>query len=323
MLPPGASDPMDALNEAQRRAALHDSGPLIVLAGPGTGKTRVIIARLRRLLDQGTEPESLLALTFSRKAAEEIRLRLAESVGPTVADRIHASTFHGFGYSLLTRFGDMLGLPRERDIIDSAQSRRLLRALIHDHALLRELAPSGPDAPVAAFREFLSRCRRAARTSADAQTFADTWARRLRDDAYSLTDEARQAESFKHRLFADCARLMTLYERACLRRGALSYDDCLTLPLRLLDEHPVVGAILRQEIRRIVVDEFQDIDRGQIELLQRLAPPRSRECDLCVVGDDAQAIYGFRGAEPRSFARFAELWPGAATIALGVNYRSG
>lgn len=318
-----AEDSMDALNDAQRRVALHDSGPLIVLAGPGTGKTRVIVARLRRLLDQGAEPESLLALTFSRKAAEEMRVRLGESVGPTLADRIHASTFHAFGYSLLTRFGDMLGLRRQRTIIDSAQSRRLLRTLIHDHGLLRELAAAGPDAPVAAFREFLSRCRRAARTAAQAQSYADAWAARLRNNTESLTDEAREAESFKHKLFADCARLMTLYERACARRGYLSYDDCLSLPLRLLGEHPVVGAIIRQEIRHIVVDEFQDVDRGQIALLQHLAPPQSRVCDICVVGDDDQAIYGFRGAEPRSFSRFEEVWTNATTIALTVNYRSG
>jgi DNA helicase-2/ATP-dependent DNA helicase PcrA len=311
------------LNDAQRRAVEYAKGPLIVLAGPGTGKTRVITSRLRRLIEEGAEPESLLALTFSVKAAEEMRTRLAAAVGERIAERVQASTFHSFGYRLLQRFGDLVGLRSERTIMDSAQTRRLLRGLIGEHRLLADLTPKGAEAAIVVARRFIERLRQAARSSGDAIAWAERWGRELE----SSRDESAEgaAERFRHRLFADCSRLMRLYEEACLERGWVSFDDCLGLPLRIFREKPVVAAIVRQEVRHIVVDEFQDVDRGQIELLRSIAPPlddAGRGPDLCVVGDDDQAIYGFRGSDTHSFTRFSEIWAEAHTIPLTVNYRS-
>lgn len=313
------------LNDAQLRAVDHDSGPLIVLAGPGTGKTRVIIARLRRLIEDGAEPESLLALTYSVRAAEEMRERLGRAVGARLAERVQARTFHSFGHGILQRFGDVLGLPQARTFIDSAQRKRLLREIIREHRLLAPVAGRGPDAAIARAVKFIDDCRRSARTPQDAAAFSKAWAANL-GASEDLSPSEREGEAFQWGLFRDCAKAFELFERACLERGLLCFDHCLSLPLRLFEERPAIAAIVRQQARHIVFDEFQDIDPAQLALLERLAPPRDdsgRSPDLCVVGDDDQAIYGFRGATEHSFRQFAEIWADATTIALTVNYRSG
>lgn len=315
-------DWQSGLNAEQARAASHNAGPLIVLAGPGTGKTRVIIARVARLIEEGAAPESILALAYNVKAAEELRSRLAESVGARTAENVQARTFHSFGNSLIKRFGDWIGVRSERAIMDSAQSKRLLRGLVFDHALFEHLAASGREAGVEVGRRFIAACKNSARTPADAERFAGEWEKRIERNAAGLTGDALEAERQRFIEFRDSSRLFTLYDAECLQQGLMTFDDCLALPLRIFAEKPTTAAILRDEIKHIVVDEFQDQNRAQIELLRRLAPPASNP-DLCVVGDDDQSIYGFRGADTRAFAHFAEVWPSHQQIALVVNYRSG
>ncbi|MCA9307774.1 MAG: UvrD-helicase domain-containing protein, partial [Phycisphaerales bacterium] len=138
-----ASTQETPLNQAQRKAVDHRGGPVIVLAGPGTGKTRVITARIERLLREGAEPESVLALTFTVKAAEEMRERIAERIGMDRATRLRMGTFHGYGRSLLIRFGDRIGFPEQHRLMDSAQYRRLLRGLIYEHNLFADRAGVG------------------------------------------------------------------------------------------------------------------------------------------------------------------------------------
>ncbi|MBL8744857.1 MAG: ATP-dependent helicase [Phycisphaerae bacterium] len=310
------------LNEAQARAVGHDGGPMIVLAGPGTGKTRVIVARIRRLIEEGAKPETILALAFNVKAAAELRARLAEAVGAPVAARIEAVNFHSFGSRLIGRFGDWIGVRSERTIMDSAMSRRLLRRLIFDHRLYEHLAASGREAGIDVGRSFIEKCRNAGKTPDEAAAYAREWSKRVERNDDGLSGDALVAERQRCVEFGEGARLFALFDAECLQQGLMTFEDCLSLPLRIFSERPTAAAIVRDEFKHILVDEFQDQNRAQIELLRHLAPPGNRP-DLCVVGDDDQAIYGFRGADTRAFTRFAEVWPEHERIALTVNYRSG
>ncbi len=307
---------LDTLNDAQRRAVEHAGGPLIVLAGPGTGKTRVIIARIHRLVEGGADPASIVALTFTTKAAEEMEARLAELVAPPAAAAVRIGTYHAFSMGLVRRFGDMLGLPPTPAIMDSAQERRLVRAAILETNAFPDRARSGREVVVEEVLRFARRCREQARSPRDAIAYAEAWAARLDPQAADAAERARQAT------FAEAARVFAEMDRRQRERGLLTLDDLILLPQRLVDERPVVGDILRSELRHFVVDEFQDVNAAQIELLRRLAPPRDQP-DLCVVGDDDQAIYAFRGADAAAFGRFEEVWSSAARVRLETTYRSG
>jgi DNA helicase-2/ATP-dependent DNA helicase PcrA len=316
----------DQLNKAQREAVDHDAGPLAVLAGPGTGKTFVIIARLRRLIEEGSDPACILAVTFSVKAAAEMRARLAAAVGGRIAEQVQACTFHSFGHSLIRRFGDYIGLRRDGTIMDSAQQRRLLRRLIRDRELFGFFAARGRDEAIAGAMKFIAGCRHAARTPAEAVAHARAMASRIKDNPSALSGDELEAAREETLLFEHRARLFEAYDAACIERGLMTYDDFLTLPLRIFADKPVTAAIVRDEFRHVVADEFQDVNRAQVELLRHVAPPRlpsGKPPDLCVVGDDDQAIYGFRGADSAAFERFAGIWKDHAKVALRDNYRSG
>ena len=319
--------PTDQLNESQQRAVDHDAGPLIVLAGPGTGKTRVIIARLARLLEDGAAPESLLALTFGVKAAEQMRERLAQRIGLIPAQRLNISTFHAFGKQITRRFSDMLGLRPDADLLDSAMKRRILRRLIADHNLFPNRRAAGQDAIIRRADRFITDCRNSGRLPDDALAHARAMADRLAAQAAELVadPDALTARTVAAEDFAQCAHTYELFDRACRDQGCFTFDDLLTLPLRLFRESPAAAAIIRDEYRHILVDEFQDVNPAQVELLRAIAPPKlpsGRAPDLCVVGDDDQAIYGFRGSDPHAFTRFAEIWTDHHVQLLTVNYRS-
>ncbi|HVZ95106.1 MAG TPA: ATP-dependent DNA helicase [Phycisphaerales bacterium] len=312
---------LDSLNEQQRRAAEWDAGPLIVLAGPGTGKTRVIIARIARLIDSGAKPESILGLAFNVKAAAEMRARLAEAVGPAIAERVHLSTFHAFGRRVIARFGDMLGFSPNPTIMDSAQKRRLLRSIIRELDLFPQWIAQGRDGVITRVEGFIADCRNAARSPRDARAYATAWLARAQKNEAGLEGDELTAERERAHEFDHASRAYEAFERRCVEKNLATFDDFLAQPLRLLREKEVVGVFLRDEIHHIVVDEFQDANPAQIELLRHLAPPHTTT-DLCAVGDDDQAIYAFRGADTASFTRFANLWKDHETIALSTNYRS-
>lgn len=320
--------PLAGLNNAQRRAVEHDAGPLIVLAGPGTGKTRVITHRVARLINDGVEPETILALTYTTRAAGELRDRLGSMVG-AAADRVQARTFHALGQRLIGRFADLLDLPAQTRLIDSAVTRRVLRSLIRRHDLFPELRAQGRDTILDEVVGTMSLLANAGLFPEDARDRARRWRERLEQGLFDddLTDadagpaERLQAEMQHQRRFAQIAELYSHFRHACRARGHLTFDDLILEPIRLLRDHAAAAAMVRAEVRHIVVDEFQDTNAAQIELLRLLAPPRPAP-DLCVVGDDDQSIYEFRGADDRAFARFAALWTGHEQIALEENYRS-
>lgn len=317
----------DALNAQQRRAVDHDGGPLVVLAGPGTGKTRVITHRIERMIRGGVRPEEIVALTFTVKAAEQLRRKLAGLVGPGAADRIHAHTFHGFGLRLIRRFPDYLGLGGEPTLIDSAQVRRLLRGLIREHDLFPDLVPSGRDLVIDEVSATISELANHALFPEDAKRLAAAWAKRLEDNPDKLDADGLAAGRLRQARFAESARAYRLYAAECTRRGWMTLDDLILWPIRLLREREAAAVICRDEYRHVVVDEFQDVNAAQIELLRLLCPPGSRRGagpDLCVVGDDDQSIYEFRGADDRAFHRFEKTWgcEPAGRVPLTENYRS-
>lgn len=319
-------DLLDGLNDAQRRGVLHEGSPLIVLAGPGTGKTRLITHRVaHQIVERDVDPSTIVAVTFTNKAAGELRERLADLVGPSAADSVHASTFHGFGLRLLRRFPDLSGIGGSPEIIDSAQKRRLLRGLATEHKVYGPFLALGAEALLDEAGKMIELCRHNALSPQACAEFGKTWAERL--DAGQGSDggpadaDTVAAQREERARFAGHARMYALFEAACRERGWLTIDELITLPTRLLREHERVRAVCHSEYRHFVVDEFQDVNLAQIELVRALAPPE-RHPDLVVVGDDDQAIYEFRGADDRAFARFASLWTDATTLALTENYRS-
>lgn len=315
----------DQLNQEQCEAVNHTGSPLIVLAGPGTGKTRVIIARVLRLLESGAPPESILAVTFSVKATNEMRERLAQAAKPSGADLVRVSTFHSFGAAIVSRFGDWIGTAPRLVLMDSARYTRIIRSIIRAHDLYRPLISHGRDSIIGEARRFIAACKNAARSPAEAVEYAERRVARARSGDCGLTGDALEAERAVAELMTHHAKLYELVERECFDLGDVTFDDYLSLPLRIFTEEPAAAAIVRSETRHIVVDEFQDVNAAQIALLRHLAPPvgdDGRAPDLCVVGDDDQAIYGFRGSDPRAFGRFASTWPRHREVRLQRNYRS-
>lgn len=311
------SDWREGLSEEQLAAVTHDAGPVIVLSGPGTGKTRVIVHRVARLINDGVDPEYIVAMTYTTKAAREMRERLARLVGVANAERVNAQTFHAFGHRLVRRFSDLLGLPARTMIADSAMIKRLMRELAADHGLFRSAASGGIDAAIARARAWIEQMGHHAITPDRARAVAAT----MRSGADSLQDEERRGKLAEAEQLAEVASLAELYADAKRERGWLSFEDLLTLPISLLGGSRSFAAdICRMDYRRFIVDEFQDSNPAQLELLRLLAP--SQTADVCVVGDDDQAIYAFRGADDRAFESFSRVWPSRRVISLTENRRS-
>lgn len=311
------------LNKEQKQAVEYHGSPLIVLAGPGTGKTRVITNRVAYLInDKNIQPENILALTFTNKAAEEMRNRLSAILGSTsLADRVTASTFHGFGLRLIQRFADLAGMRSSPQLIDVAQQKALLRKIIDDTKIGYYRVFYDPYSLLSTAIKFISTARNMAVFPENALTYIQTWQNDLKQKtaADEITPEQLTAQKAQLDLFSDLAQLYEIFEKKCLEKGWATFDDYQTQPLRLLRSNNAVRSITRSDYSHIVVDEFQDVNLIQFELLKCLAGPNH---DICVVGDDDQAIYGFRGSMPRGFTKFKEHWTQTKIIELTKNYRS-
>ncbi len=324
-------DALTGLNAAQREAAVHNRGPLMVLAGPGTGKTRVIAHRIAHMVHgRGVRPDTIVALTYTVKAANQLRERLAGLIG-SAADEVRAHTFHGLGLRILRRFADEADVRIGRmddgrgGIIDSAQQTRLLREIVLDHDLFKHARAEGLAAVVAEIKGYMETLADAGVSPGEAGAFcarAEEWLGAGRSfGGEALDGEGLAAERERVRRTADAARAIGHFEAACRDRGWLTFADLISLPIRILRGSGRAAAMLRDEWRHMVVDEFQDVNAAQIELL-RLLMPAAGNPDLCVVGDDDQSIYEFRGADDLAFEKFSKIWPGHATVRLSENYRS-
>ncbi len=279
-----------SLNPPQREAASHIDGPALVLAGAGSGKTRVITFRIAHLIEQGIAPSNILGVTFTNKAAREMRERVAGLIDPKVARRVHLSTFHALGAALLREDIERLGFTRPFVILDESDRFRAIKDV------LRELNLHGTRSNEARLLQIVSRAKNA------------------------RTSPARLPEAKYNPEMPRAQRVYDLYQLRLHTLNAVDFDDLLLLPVRLLAEHSDLREKWRQRFRYIMVDEYQDTNPIQLELLQLLAAPPSP--NLMVVGDDDQSIYAFRGAVSDYILRFDEFFPGTKVVALEQNYRS-
>ncbi len=279
---------LDTLNDAQRAAVLHNGGPLLVVAGAGSGKTRVLTARIERLLGEGVPAREILAFTFTNRAAREMRERLAARVGPAAGD-LWVGTFHSTAVRILRREAARLGLPPGFAIYDREDQESVLRQVIESLRLPEDVFK------MALVRERLSSAKNAL---VDPEAFAR---------AAVQPFEARMAECY------------AAYQRALRASGALDFDDLIAESVRLFRDHPETAAAYARRFRHVLVDEYQDTNHAQFRLVHALAVGHGR---LFVVGDDDQSIYGWRGADLSNVLDFERAFPGAAVIRLEQNYRS-
>ena len=273
---------LEGLNPQQREAVLHEGSPLLILAGAGSGKTRVITAKIAHLIDRkGYDPRSILAVTFTNKAAGEMLKRASEMVDGAAAVMIR--TFHSFGAWLLRRYGDSIGMHPDFTIYDDDDTVSLLQA-VREGSPRRELAR---------YAHWISR--------------AKDYCIRPEGDLLSISADPHLGEIY------------SLYEERLRRIGNADFGDLILKTADLLAANPQVRAKIHGRFRAILVDEYQDSNVAQYELLKLLVGP---DCYLCVVGDDDQSIYRFRGAEVRNILSFSESFPGTMVIRLEENYRS-
>ncbi|MEE1784359.1 DNA helicase PcrA [Streptomyces sp. SP17BM10] len=306
---------LEGMNDPQREAVLHAGSPLLIVAGAGSGKTRVLTHRIAHLLGaRGVQPGEILAITFTNKAAGEMRERVEQLVGPR-ARAMWVSTFHSACVRILRRESKVLGFTSSFSIYDSADSQRLMSLVCRDLDLdPKQFPPKSFTAKVSNLKNELI----------DEETFADQAANPM---------EKKLAEAY------------ALYQRRLREANALDFDDIIMTTVNLLQAFPDVAEHYRRRFRHILVDEYQDTNHAQYMLVRELsggsvaaAPKRTADgefvnpaaahlaevppAELCVVGDADQSIYAFRGATIRNILQFEEDYPNATTILLEQNYRS-
>jgi len=326
--PDGLGDLLRGLNDDQRRAVTHGEGPLLVVAGAGTGKTQVITRRIAWLIaTKRAKPSEILALTFTDKAAEEMQLRVDQLVPYGYADTT-ISTFHAFGDRLIREHAFELGRNPDMRVLSRPEVVVFLRERLFDLEL-EEYRPLGdPDRFLGALAQLFARCRDEDVSPARYRDYADRLAVEAATAAaeiaagHDVGDEDRDRAA----ALAETARrqreLATAYARYAdllAEHGAIDFGDQVSLALRLLRESPAARRATQDRFRYVLVDEFQDTNRAQSELVALLA---ERHRNVTVVGDDDQSIYRFRGAAISNILEFRERYRGARTVVLRRNYRS-
>ncbi|HET6437765.1 MAG TPA: UvrD-helicase domain-containing protein [Anaeromyxobacter sp.] len=280
---------LSTLNPPQREAVTATEGPLLVLAGAGTGKTRVIAHRVAYLLLQGAEPASILCVTFTNKAAAEMADRVVALAG-TAGTEVFVSTFHAFGLWLLSEEHEAAGLPRRFAICDAGDQLSLVKRC------MREVSVDDRRFDAQRVLSILSRAKNEGRKRIAVRPAGQ-------GDDYDLV----------------AAEVHPRYERALRAMRAVDFDDLIGRPAELLSRDDALRARLQRRFRHLLVDEYQDTNTAQLKLLQLLA---GEAPNVCAVGDDDQAIYGWRGAEVRNILRFEKHFPGGRAVRLEQNYRS-
>ncbi|WP_192808892.1 DNA helicase PcrA [Actinomadura montaniterrae] len=285
---------LDGLNEQQRAAVVHSGGPLLIVAGAGSGKTRVLTHRIAHLLgERGAHPGQILAITFTNKAAAEMKERVDALVGPR-SRAMWVMTFHSACVRILRREAKRLGFPTSFSIYDQADAQRLM-ALV-----CRELDLDPKRYPPKSFSAQVS----------------------------NLKNELIDYETFKNRasthMEQTLAEAYEMYQARLQQAGAMDFDDLIMMTVNLLQVFPEAAEHYRRRFRHVLVDEYQDTNHAQYELVRELTAPVEGvgAAELCVVGDADQSIYAFRGATIRNILEFERDYPDATTILLEQNYRS-
>ena len=279
---------LDSLNPDQLDAVVHRGGPLLVVAGAGSGKTRVLTHRIAHLIDEGMPPSAILAITFTNKAAEEMRHRVASLVGP-VTRAMWVCTFHSACVRILRAHGDRLGYPRTFSIYDQADSQRLTGYVVRDLNLDAKRFP-----PRAAHGQI------------------SLW----KNELITPEQAVERAANIFERKHAD---IYTDYQARLLKAGAMDFDDLLMKTVELFRSHPDVLAHYQQRFQHVLIDEYQDTNMAQNELALALAAEHQQ---ITIVGDHDQSVYRFRGADLRNIGQFEEAFDNVTTIVLDQNYRS-
>ncbi|MBS1709346.1 MAG: UvrD-helicase domain-containing protein [Armatimonadetes bacterium] len=279
---------VDTLNPQQRDAVEYSGGPLMVVAGAGSGKTRVITCRIARILAEGVPPHRVLAVTFTNKAAREMKERVADMVGPR-AGGLWMGTFHSVCARILRVDGNAIGLDNNFVVYDDADQMGLVKDLLKNKGLEdRSLQPRAVLAEISRAKEKL-----------------------LSPDAYQ-----REAGGYFEKIVGS---IYAEYNRALTRANALDFDDILFKTVRLLNEAQEVREKLQDRFLHVLVDEYQDVNLAQYTIADRLA---AKHRNITIVGDDDQSIYGWRGADVSLMMRFGSDHPDAKIVTLAQNYRS-
>lgn len=286
---------LNALNDAQRGPTLHKDGPLIVIAGAGSGKTRVLTYRIAYLMSQGVDSFSILALTFTNKAAREMKGRIAQLVGESEAKNLWMGTFHSIFARILRSEADKLGYPSNFTIYDTQDSDRLLSSIIKEMGLSKDQYKTKQiRSRISSFKNSLITVR-----------------------AYYNDPDLQEADAMAQR--PKMGEIYAEYVDRCFKAGAMDFDDLLLRTNELLNRFPDVLAKYQDRFRYILVDEYQDTNHSQYLIVRALS---DKFQNICVVGDDAQSIYAFRGANINNILNFQKDYDNVAMYRLEQNYRS-
>ncbi len=280
---------LSQLNAEQAAAAGKHDGPVLVLAGAGTGKTRVITFRIACMLADGIAPESILGLTFTNKAAREMRERLAQLVDPECAEKVTLGTFHSFCIRILKKHIAKLGFTTGFTIADDSDQQGIFKQALGECGFAYDGFPA-----------------------AKAFSMIGSWKNRLYTPEAALKSAASTFE-------ANVGHIYEKYRDLLEMQNLIDFDDMLLLAWRIFTEHPEVLTEYQQRYEYLLVDEYQDTNGAQFELVKMLA---GKKCNLCVVGDDDQSIYSWRGADVGNILDFPQLFPGTMVVKLEQNYRS-
>ena len=284
---------LERLNTKQREAVMQTEGPVLILAGAGSGKTTVLVNRVAYIIAQnGVRPYNILAITFTNKAANEMKERITNMIGDISGD-MWMGTFHSVCVKILRRHIDKLGYENNFVIYDTADTTTVIKDC------LKELDMNDKNFPPRAMMSIISNAKD---DMLDAQRFADI----------NATD---------YRM-SQVAKIYSLYQKKLMSNNALDFDDIIMLTVRLFKEYPEILERYREKFKYIMVDEYQDTNNVQYTLINLLAKDKENHNNLCVVGDDDQSIYKFRGANIRNILDFEKDFPNAKIIKLEQNYRS-
>ena len=286
---------LNGLNPAQREAVIHYDRPSLIIAGAGSGKTRVLTSRIAYMIEQGVDPARIMALTFTNKAAEQMRERIAQMLPDGRSRRVRMGTFHSIFSRMLRENADRIGYPDSYTIYEPADCKNLIKTLVMEFNL-----PDEKYKP----NVMLSRI-------SFAKNCLVTPGAYLANSVYAAEDRQRQTPEFGHLYQAYCQR--------CKQNGAMDFDDLLLQTNILFRDCPDVLARYQEQYQYILVDEYQDTNYAQYIIIRRLSQRHGR---VCVVGDDAQSIYSFRGAKIENILSFRNDYPDALTFKLEQNYRS-
>lgn len=288
-------DYIEELNEGQRNAVLYNDGPSLVIAGAGSGKTRVLTYKIAYLLENGYQPWNILALTFTNKAAREMKERIARQMGPERARHLWMGTFHSIFLRILHVEAGHIGFTSQFTIYDTADSKSLIRSIIKEMGLDEKVYKPG---------------------------MVQARISNAKNHLVSPAGYANNKETYEGDRAAKVPALRDIYQRyweRCRQADAMDFDDLLFYTFLLFRDHPEVLARYQEQFRYILVDEYQDTNFAQHSIVLQLAKNHQH---VCVVGDDAQSIYSFRGADIDNILYFTKVYPDTKVFKLEQNYRS-